>query len=36
MIFRQIYSGFLLIVFAYSESMTSKIYKIKKKIVKFG
>ena len=36
MVFWQIYSGFLLIFFAYSESATSKMYKIKKKIVKFG
>ena len=30
MVFWQIYSGFLLIFFAFSESMTSKMYKIKK------
>ena len=34
MVFWQIYSGFLLIVFANPESVTFKMYKIKKKIVK--
>ena len=32
MVFWQIYSGFLLIVFAYTEAMTSKLYKIKKRL----
>ena len=35
MVYWQIYSGFLLFFFANSESVTSKMYKIKKKIVKF-